>query len=383
MADLHIDSQLMNYMLPASSINNKKHLVAIHDEQHQPLVFSIGNDGSLYAIKANGSGSNNSINVSASVGARGTVDAFIVKQASDANGGIFLAFSNTVPNSAASELHVLAPFKPEVLNTPDQLTRYVIFGVAQNDKVKINALHMGQATKSSANAWPLLIASYNYVQEHNKDANISRILVEANKWRWTSDLRIYEQAKSTVSIAAGTLSVGDGLFVLYRKDQRTTLMFTTILPDDDSPWTVDLVVPNGSNINSISTYIDPDGNTGLILAGDGLWHIPAKYAADSGNTIKKISSDPLYKGATNMHVAQSGDTVSIWFSNTDRVLGYQQATNSGEDAQMLLGAPIPLRPTGPTIDYSAIIDPSTKSQSFIVVEDSDHLLLMEQATETK
>ncbi|KAG8899066.1 hypothetical protein FRC00_001939 [Tulasnella sp. 408] len=383
MADLHIDSQLMNHMLPASSINNKKHLVAIHDERHQPLVFSIGSDGNLYAIKANGSGSNDSINVSASVGARGTVDAFIVKQASDADGGIFLAFSNTVPDSPASELHVLAPFKPQVLNTPDQLTRYIIFGVAQNDKVKINALYMGQAIKSKVSEWPLLIASYNYVAEHNKDANISRVLVEANKWRWTSDLRIYEQAKATISIAPGTLSVGDGLFVLYKKDQRTTLMFTTIAIDDDSPWTVDLRVPDGSNINSISTYIDPDGYTGLILAWDGLWHIPAKYAADSGNTIKKISSDPVFRGAANMHVAQSSETVSVWFSNSDRVLGYQHADNSGNDAQMLLGAPIPLRPTSPSIDYSAIIDPSTRSQSFIVVEDSDHLLLMEQAIETK
>ncbi|KIO21507.1 hypothetical protein M407DRAFT_218166 [Tulasnella calospora MUT 4182] len=356
MADLHIDSQLMNHLLPASSIDNKKHLVAIHDERHQPLVFSIGKDGNLYAIKANGSGSNDSINVSASVRARGTVDAFIVKQANDTDSGIFLAFSNTVPDSPASELHVLAPFKPEVLNTPDQLTRYIIFGIAQNDKVKINALYM---------------------------ANISRVLVEANKWRWTSDLRIYEQAKATVSIAPGTLSVGDGLFVLYKKNQRTTLMFTTILIDDDSPWTVDLLVPNGSNINSISTDIDSDGYTGLILTGDGLWHIPARYAADSGNTIKKISSDPLFKGATNLHVAQSGETVSAWFSNADRVLGYQHANNSSNDAQMLLGAAIPLRPTSPSIDYSAIIDPSTGSQSFVVVEDSEHLLLMEQAIETK
>ncbi|KAG8899064.1 hypothetical protein FRC00_001937, partial [Tulasnella sp. 408] len=243
MANLHIDSQLMNHMLPASSINNKKHLLAIHDDKHQPLVFSvltfdahqaIGNDGHLYAIKSNSSGSNETINVSSAIGARGTVDAFIVKQANDADGGIFLAFSNTVPDLSASELHVLAPFKPEVLNTPDQLTRYVIFGTAQNDKVKINALYMasamlpffrraGQATKSTASNWPLLIASYNYVAEHNKDANISRILVEANKWRWTSDLRIYEQAKTTIGIAPGSLSVGDGLFVLYKKEQRTTL----------------------------------------------------------------------------------------------------------------------------------------------------------------
>ncbi|KAG8924303.1 hypothetical protein FRC01_011679 [Tulasnella sp. 417] len=375
MADLHIDSQLMNHMLPATAISNKKHLLAIHDEKHQPLVFSIGNDGHLYAIKSNSSGSNDTINVSSTVGARGTVDAFIVKQASDADGGIFLAFSNTVPDSSASELHVLGPFKPEILSTPDQLTRYVIFGTAQNDK--------GQATKSNASNWPLLIASYNYVQEHNKDANISRILVEANKWRWTQDLRIYEQAKSTISIAPGTLSVGDGLFVLYKKSQRTTLMFTTIQIDDDSPWTVDLQVPEGSNINSISTYIGPDNNTGLILAGDGLWHIPASEAWNSGNSIKQISSDPLYKGATNLHVAQSGEAVSIWFSNADRVLGYQHANNSGVDGQMLLGDPVPLRPASPTIDYSAIIDPSTKSQSFIVVENSDHLLLMEQATETE
>ncbi|KIO21514.1 hypothetical protein M407DRAFT_28906 [Tulasnella calospora MUT 4182] len=375
MADLHIDSQLMNHMLPANAIDNKKHLLAIHDEKHQPLVFSIGNDGHLYAIKSNSSGSNDTINVSSAVGARGTVDAFIVKQANDSDSGIFVAFSNTIPDSSASELHVLGPFKPEVLNTPDQLTHYVIFGTAQNDK--------GQANKSQASDWPLLIASYNYIAEHNKDANISRILVEANKWRWTSDLRIYEQAKTTIAVAPGSLSVGDGLFILYKKDQRTTLMFTTIGVNDDSPWTADIIVPEGSNLNSISTYIEPDNYTGLILAGDGLWHIPAKDAWNSGNSVKKISSDPLYKGATNLHVAQSAEAASIWFSNADRVLGYQRANNSGVDGQMLLGEPVPLRPASSSIDYSAIIDPSTKSQSFIVVEDSSHLVLMEQATETK
>lgn len=88
---------------------------------------------------------------------------------------------------------------------------------------------------------------------------------------------------------------------------------------------------SGSKINAISTYIDADGYTGLILAGDGLWHILAKYSADSGNSVSRLSSYPLYEGVTNLHVAQSGENVSIWFSNVDRVLGYQHANNSGDD----------------------------------------------------
>ncbi|KAG8970097.1 hypothetical protein FRC05_000745 [Tulasnella sp. 425] len=179
MADLHIDSQLMSHFQPLPSIIRNISLPST-TKSISPLssfCSAIGNDGHLYAIKANGSGSSDTINVSSAVGARGTVDAFIVKQANDADYGIFLAFSSTVNDSPASELHVLSPFKPEVLDTPDQLTSHVILGEAQNAKVKINALYMGKATKTSRSDWPLLIASYNYVSEHNKDANISRILV--------------------------------------------------------------------------------------------------------------------------------------------------------------------------------------------------------------
>lgn len=120
------------------------------------------------------------------------------------------------------------------------------------------------------------------------------------------------------------------------------------------------------------------GLTDLVLVGDGLWMITAEEARYKHALIRRISFDPLYNASYNISIAQAGQSLSFWFTNGEHTLGYQQASNDGK----LLGDPIPLRPAGSSIDYAAILDPRSKSQSLIVVSGTHEVLLMEQAIET-
>lgn len=129
---------------------------------------------------------------------------------------------------------------------------------------------------------------------------------------------------------------------------------------------------------SRDSWGDLRGLTTLVLVGDGLWTLTAEEAAYQETSIRQVSSDPLYRGAYNISIAQASQSVSIWFSNSEHTLGYQRAGNDGT----LHGRPVPLCPAGTSIDYAAILDLGSRSQSLIVASDSHRLLLMEQAAET-
>lgn len=107
-----------------------------------PISSGIGNDGNLWALKADERGANQSINISDAVAARGKVTAFGVVQASDKIAKIYLAFAATKPESKSSELYVLDAFEPADLNNAkEKLPDKLIYGT-QNDKVTVEALYL-------------------------------------------------------------------------------------------------------------------------------------------------------------------------------------------------------------------------------------------------
>lgn len=140
----------------------------------------------------------------------------------------------------------------------------------------------------------------------------------------------------------------------------------------------------GASITSMAPYQDKGGNTGLWLAGNGLWHIAksdiigASPADNPKREIQRISADQIFAGSTNLTVAQAKNDLAIWFSNNDHTLGYVRASNNGS----LAGEPTPLLPNGSAIDYTALLDRVTGSQSLVVVGEHNKLIVMEQSRET-
>ncbi|KAG9006974.1 hypothetical protein FRB93_008240 [Tulasnella sp. JGI-2019a] len=359
----------MQHMLAADPIDTQHHLNAVRDERNQPLIFSIGNDGNLWTIKADERGANCSINISAAVEAGGKVDSFSVIQATDGSAKIFLVFAATKANQKASELYVIAPFAPADLNKASGPLK-LIPGTTKSD-VTVQALH-----------W---MTSYKAVLDVNKDANIARIVVEPSKWEWYGDLRIPEHAIVAKYVCGGQLNAKyKGMFCLYDKENRQSLIFTNADVGDQSRLYIDITVPANAKISSMAPYEDKGGNTGLFLAGNGLWHIAksdilaANPWEEAKREISLVSSNVIFSGSSNLAVAQANTELSLWFSNKDHTLGYQRATNDGK----LTGEPTPLIPSGAAIDYTAILDHAIGSQSLLVVREKNKLTLMEQAKET-
>lgn len=104
-----------------------------------------------------------------------------------------------------------------------------------------------QNTPLSSAQYPLLIAAYKLVHKTSTNGNIARILIndsgESPKWKWSENVRIYEQAKDATAVCAGRLKVGDGIFVLYKVQSETCLMFTTTDEDDYGSYVIALNVP--------------------------------------------------------------------------------------------------------------------------------------------
>lgn len=142
MANIHVDSELMLHMMPAQPITTARRFTAVHDESHNPLLFSISSDGHFLAIKSDGCGRNVIIDLSNILNIRDTAHAFAVSQSTDNSGMIFVAFA-TENGPYTSNLHVFSPLRPNDLDLPGtELRKKLLISSGQTQKARITQLHM-------------------------------------------------------------------------------------------------------------------------------------------------------------------------------------------------------------------------------------------------
>lgn len=130
MALITHDSELLTYHVAANPVPNGSHFVAVRDQQDRPLVFSLGNNGTLYAIREAPNGSRQLINLNECLGL-GTkhVAAFEVVQ--DAGRALYLCYA--VKEGDSTPLTVLRPFQPELLDAEE--------GKLNLENLKIHSTH--------------------------------------------------------------------------------------------------------------------------------------------------------------------------------------------------------------------------------------------------
>ncbi|KIM41722.1 hypothetical protein M413DRAFT_444968 [Hebeloma cylindrosporum] len=373
MANIKIDSELMLHMMAAEPITSSRRFIAVRDSEHRPLLFSVTSEGQFVAIKSNGQGSNVQVNLGEILGLRAEVHAFVVTQSSNADGTLFIAFA-TKESANSSHLHVLKPIKPNDLNlSNDVLRSKLLLAVQQPTNARISELHMNPTTNTTP---PLLVPVFHDV---NGDLQIARIQITSTNWSWERDIAIPELAKSFIALRPGKLALGEGLFVLYKGgNKKPSLLFITT-DDPQQTTTVDLGFPADAEPNSMSTFTDGKGFTGLFVAGNGLFLLNPKDCLSSGKIATKISSDPVYHDIENIFIAQAGPTISAWFETEDHSLGYQRATNDGK----LVGDPTLLLPAGSNAEFAPIIDPSSTSQILVILDDNNQLSLLEQSIDSQ
>ena len=134
-----------------------------------------------------------------------------------------------------------------------------------------------------------------------------------------------------------------------------------------------------SNPLSLAAVLDSEGKSTLLISGSGLSRITSDKLFDAGSRATVISSDRLYQTASHLTVAQTSEKdFALWFRTDDQhVLGYQRGRGD-----QLRDSPIPLLPSHSTADFAPLLDPTSKSQSLIVLGEKNDLTLMTQSHDT-
>lgn len=134
-----------------------------------------------------------------------------------------------------------------------------------------------------------------------------------------------------------------------------------------------------SNLLSLAAVLDSNGNSTLLISGSGLSRITSDKLFEAGSCATIISSDHLYQMASHLTVIQtSQEDFSLWFRTDDQhVLRYQ----CGRGDQ-LHDSPVPLLSSHSTTDFAPLLDPTSSSQSLIVLGEKNDLTLMTQSDDT-
>lgn len=118
------DSELMTNLIPANPIPAGNRFVVFKDDNHDPAVFSLGDDQTLnLVITVNGEPTLTDFGNSSGLFSKGTkIQAFDVKQAPDLGLNICIA---TEAGNGKSDFHLIYGIKPNELLKPAKADRIV------------------------------------------------------------------------------------------------------------------------------------------------------------------------------------------------------------------------------------------------------------------
>lgn len=108
MAQVTAQSELMTQTVAAQAIDYSEDFFVVHDASNQPMMFSIGDQGILYAILVGASGHNElvQLNDKFRIPTSSTVTALTVTQ--DPDGTTYLVVAEHIGSTANDKIHVMS-----------------------------------------------------------------------------------------------------------------------------------------------------------------------------------------------------------------------------------------------------------------------------------
>jgi hypothetical protein len=114
MANISFDAEFMKQIVPSVPISHAKAFQVVHDEKSRPIIFSIGTDGSLFALLPDGTNGQTlllHLGTLFGLSTSSVVSSMAVLQ--DKNLVIYLTFAIDGANSGdPSTIYVVQPTKP-------------------------------------------------------------------------------------------------------------------------------------------------------------------------------------------------------------------------------------------------------------------------------
>lgn len=132
------------------------------------------------------------------------------------------------------------------------------------------------------------------------------------------------------------------------------------------------------------TFTNANGKEDLIIAGDGLWHIPAKSLGKSNAKYKKLVDTPAFTNVKDLDISRvdinGTPTLSIWAANSRNAISYLKF--DGLDVSGMSSPEyVEVIPEGQGGYFSSFLD-GRGNQSLVYAKEDGDLVLLEQAAET-
>ncbi|KAF2838469.1 hypothetical protein M501DRAFT_1016569 [Patellaria atrata CBS 101060] len=366
------DSEILSHYVAAVPIPNSSHFVAVRDEHHVPLIFSLGNNGILYAIKEASNGSRKMIDLNKALGLT-DLDVVTFEAVQDAEDVIYMCFAANY--GKYTPLTVLRPFRPEDLNSEGEyldLTRLKIIGKNATE-IKVSKIFMGE--KDSRREYPQITLGFVPLKDVHTSEDLASVQFASGlDWTLSSNVDLPENATQIVDFTPALLPIGPGYFALYVIQGQTQLIFSTIAPPGGHTYQATLQCPQGARC--LSTIKDAAGYTSLLVGGQGIWCWTAQDAQrkQTQGTLISNPGDGGLDGVIQLHVAQADNAISIFATDSEETVSYAITPDLNFGTQL---ASIPLVSEGEGGTFAPFFPPDGLTQQVIVANSTGQLTLLQ------
>ncbi|KAK4450850.1 hypothetical protein QBC34DRAFT_436864 [Podospora aff. communis PSN243] len=407
------DSELIKFHICATPVPPSRRFFTVRDERGRPLVFSVGLDHVLYALKENSSGARTLVDLSKALAIddkEEQVSSLDVAQDWRTD-DIYLTFT-TAPAPAPGDesepddddsaqqakhrLHVLRPFDPLLIAADSEQTSLQHLLVAPAGEMtgpgskKITRVFIADA-KAAGALYPEVLVSYVDLGSVHQSTDVARIQFSGHFESWTaaSDFDLPENASDMLDLCPAVSPLGPGYFALYRIQGQERLAFLTTNKVSGFGFEVALACPAGAR--ALRTYREPGrrGYSALLVGGHGLHHWgSSEYlrAGQPGRLISVAGANDAFSRVVQLDVAQSvsvstspsqGSFLSIFAATEAHGVSYARVPASNATFTEPLRA-VALVADGLGGAYAPFADPDGLTQHVVVAGKSGVLTLLTQ-----
>ncbi|KAK3167007.1 hypothetical protein OEA41_010132 [Lepraria neglecta] len=382
------EAELMEQWLPAKPIADMEAFYIVYDNNRSPMVFSIGSEGKLYLIKKNAKGVNELLELSSKFNVPKNHRAVALNVTQDSQLMTCIAFA-TEEKGKASSLNIVLPFKPSNIDwSLADLSSWLLN--PNQASFSIKRLLMGVGTID--NEHPFLAATLSVPGEMRVDIRHVAVDLKAGSWSWEQGLQYPYNAGTMTDLCFGSLPLGDGVFGLDMTQGKPAITFVTYSKSPAGLSTkIVLNLPVIPGVRSLTTSLDEEGYTNLLVGGHGILHMSAQACSDSkvthGAVVEPTIKGDLMKGIQKLYTSQDKSFLTIWLQNSEDDILYQRftyETQPDDQGDVLLLKPkanvVPLMSsTTGGVRFTALYNSITQSRSLFVLGKDGQITLMSQA----
>lgn len=138
----------------------------------------------------------------------------------------------------------------------------------------------------------------------------------------------------------------------------------------------------------MTTFVNKTGQEDLVIAGNGLWHVPSGQLGRSNATPVNLINTPAFQDVRDLDISrilmrdegkeEGKESLSIWALNGESLLSYLYIDDS---QRMEMSRPVRVVPEGKACYFSSFMD-VMGNQSVVYSSPEGDLRLLEQPAET-